>query len=69
MDDYSGNNSDASGIRTFSMQKELFNREILDCSVICSVKKKGIVGNVCLEISTLPFANTAISEAFSVIPS
>lgn len=65
MDKYSGNNSDASGIHTFTMQQELFNREVLDSSVIHSVKKKGVVGNVGLEISMLPSANTAITEAFS----
>lgn len=65
MDDYSGNNGDASGIHKFTMEQELFNREVLGSCMIRSVKKSGIVGNVGLEISTLPSANTAISEAFS----
>lgn len=47
------------------MQQELCNREVLDSSMIRSVKKKSIVGNGGLEISTLPFANTAIKEEFS----
>lgn len=65
VDDYSKTNSYASGSHTFTMQQEVFTREVLDSSVIHSVKKKGIVGNVGLEISMLPSANTAISEAFS----